>query len=179
VLVALLCALPACKQILGIGDPSRGALGDGRGGDAMSDAPLFDAAPCAAATKACETAFALYTCTSAGATPVVEPCEWGCLTSGPGPHCGVFQPAGGYITSADTVPDSTLMSATIASTTIDTQTGAITGVRTAGQGVISGIEFTSVGGNNGAFSAGPGWDACTGLGSPDGTRIAAALGAAV
>ncbi|HTV05233.1 MAG TPA: S53 family peptidase [Acidobacteriaceae bacterium] len=30
-------------------------------------------------------------------------------------------------------------------------------------------------GNNGAFSAGPGWDACTGLGSPNGTAIAAAL----
>lgn len=32
-------------------------------------------------------------------------------------------------------------------------------------------------GNNGAFSAGPGWDACTGLGSPNGTAIAVALGA--
>lgn len=30
-------------------------------------------------------------------------------------------------------------------------------------------------GNNGAFSAGPGWDACTGLGSPIGTAIATAL----
>jgi kumamolisin len=26
-------------------------------------------------------------------------------------------------------------------------------------------------GNNGAYSAGPGWDACTGLGSPDGTEL--------
>ena len=26
-------------------------------------------------------------------------------------------------------------------------------------------------GNNGAYSAGPGWDACTGLGSPDGTAL--------
>jgi kumamolisin len=32
-----------------------------------------------------------------------------------------------------------------------------------------------VSGNNGAFSAGPGWDACTGLGSPIGTAVAAAL----
>jgi kumamolisin len=32
-------------------------------------------------------------------------------------------------------------------------------------------------GNNGAYSAGPGWDACTGLGSPTGTQVAAALGA--
>ena len=30
-------------------------------------------------------------------------------------------------------------------------------------------------GNNGSFSAGPGWDACTGLGSPDGKKVAAAL----
>ncbi len=30
-------------------------------------------------------------------------------------------------------------------------------------------------GNNGAYSAGPGWDACTGLGSPDGTKLLSAL----
>ena len=30
-------------------------------------------------------------------------------------------------------------------------------------------------GNNGAFSAGPGWDACTGLGSPNGQQILTAL----
>ena len=32
-------------------------------------------------------------------------------------------------------------------------------------------------GNNGAYSAGPGWNACTGLGSPIGNQIATALGA--
>jgi kumamolisin len=32
-------------------------------------------------------------------------------------------------------------------------------------------------GNNGAYSAGPGWDACTGLGSPIGAHVAVALGA--
>ncbi|MBD5655077.1 MAG: peptidase S53, partial [Candidatus Eremiobacteraeota bacterium] len=30
-------------------------------------------------------------------------------------------------------------------------------------------------GNNGAFTAGPGWDACTGLGSPNGAKVAALL----
>jgi kumamolisin len=30
-------------------------------------------------------------------------------------------------------------------------------------------------GNNGAYSAGPGWDACTGLGSPNGTLLATSL----
>jgi kumamolisin len=34
-----------------------------------------------------------------------------------------------------------------------------------------------VSGNNGAFSAGPGWDACTGLGSPIATKLIALLGA--
>jgi len=33
-------------------------------------------------------------------------------------------------------------------------------------------------GNNGAYPAGPGWDACTGLGSPIGSRVATAFGAA-
>jgi kumamolisin len=33
-----------------------------------------------------------------------------------------------------------------------------------------------VDGNNGAFAAGRGWDACTGLGSPDGDALRAALG---
>jgi kumamolisin len=33
-----------------------------------------------------------------------------------------------------------------------------------------------VSGNNGAFSAGPGWDACTGLGSPIGGKLIALLG---
>jgi len=32
-------------------------------------------------------------------------------------------------------------------------------------------------GNNGAYSAGPGWDACSGLGSPIGSQVAATLGA--
>jgi kumamolisin len=32
-------------------------------------------------------------------------------------------------------------------------------------------------GNNGGFSAGPGWDACTGLGSPNGKLIIGALAA--
>jgi kumamolisin len=34
-------------------------------------------------------------------------------------------------------------------------------------------------GNNGSFKAAPGWDACTGLGSPDGTKVAALLGKAL
>ncbi len=36
--------------------------------------------------------------------------------------------------------------------------------------------FDVTSGSNGAFQAGPGWDACTGLGSPDGAKIATLLG---
>jgi kumamolisin len=32
-------------------------------------------------------------------------------------------------------------------------------------------------GNNGAYQAGPGWDACTGLGSPNGQALLSALAA--
>ena len=42
-----------------------------------------------------------------------------------------------------------------------------------GPGVSSLHDITS--GSNGAYRAGPGWDACTGLGSPDGSALAAAL----
>jgi len=31
-------------------------------------------------------------------------------------------------------------------------------------------------GDNGGYSAATGWDPCTGLGSPDGTKLLAALG---
>ena len=34
-------------------------------------------------------------------------------------------------------------------------------------------------GNNGNYAAAPGWDACTGLGTPDGAKIAALLGKSV
>jgi kumamolisin len=35
--------------------------------------------------------------------------------------------------------------------------------------------FDVTSGNNGAFSAGPGWDPCTGLGSPDGAALLTVL----
>ncbi|HEY4902304.1 MAG TPA: S53 family peptidase [Candidatus Sulfotelmatobacter sp.] len=41
------------------------------------------------------------------------------------------------------------------------------------RGVLHGVTI----GNNGAYTAGPGWNACTGWGTPDGTAILAALGA--
>jgi kumamolisin len=45
----------------------------------------------------------------------------------------------------------------------------------AGPGVTSpGFRDVTVG-SNGAYDAGPGWDPCTGLGTPDGTALLAAL----
>jgi kumamolisin len=43
------------------------------------------------------------------------------------------------------------------------------------QGVAAGGFRDIVSGNNGAYKAGPGWDACTGLGSPNGTVLSDAL----
>jgi kumamolisin len=43
-------------------------------------------------------------------------------------------------------------------------------------GLLGGPAFHDITqGNNGSYTAGPGWDACTGLGSPDGTELASAL----
>ncbi len=40
---------------------------------------------------------------------------------------------------------------------------------TPGAGAVGFHDITS--GDNGAYAAGPGWDACSGLGSPDGTAL--------
>ena len=42
----------------------------------------------------------------------------------------------------------------------------------------SGVLNDIVTGNNGAYSAGPGWDACTGLGTPQGQNLLTALSTA-
>jgi kumamolisin len=44
-----------------------------------------------------------------------------------------------------------------------------------GLGAASGAFYDITTGNNNGFNAGPGWDACTGLGRPDGTKLLAAL----
>jgi kumamolisin len=44
-----------------------------------------------------------------------------------------------------------------------------------GLGAASGAFVDITSGNNNGFNAGPGWDACTGLGRPDGSKLAAAI----
>jgi kumamolisin len=46
-----------------------------------------------------------------------------------------------------------------------------------GMGPSSGAFFDITSGNNNGFNAGSGWDACTGLGRPDGSKLLAALSA--
>ena len=43
------------------------------------------------------------------------------------------------------------------------------------QGEAAGVFHDVTQGNNGAYAAAAGWDACTGLGSPDGTKLLGAL----
>jgi kumamolisin len=45
---------------------------------------------------------------------------------------------------------------------------------TAGTAAAGFRDITS--GSNGAYSSGPGWDACTGLGSPEGSTLATTVG---
>jgi kumamolisin len=60
----------------------------------------------------------------------------------------------------------------------------INGTRGQPSGLVQPLLYANAGamnditvGDNGDFAATPGWDACTGLGSPDGVKVAAALGA--
>jgi kumamolisin len=59
--------------------------------------------------------------------------------------------------------------------TVGKRVGALTSLLYSQVAQVNGTFHDITSGNNGAFSAGPGWDACTGLGSPVGSAIASAL----
>jgi kumamolisin len=59
--------------------------------------------------------------------------------------------------------------------TLGKRVGALTSLLYSQVAQVNGTFHDITSGNNGAFSAGPGWDACTGLGSPVGSAIASAL----
>ncbi|MGN6105346.1 MAG: hypothetical protein ACTHU0_09605 [Kofleriaceae bacterium] len=121
--------------------------GDGRPPrDADVDAYVPDAGMCQTTGKQC-VGPVLRTCVETGMPPLEELCHWGCLTEGATtvPHCGRMVPSGGAVLP-DHLFDPTNQLApktltTIVAATIDTDTGAIVGLRGAGEGVNSGIDF--------------------------------------
>ena len=109
--------------------------------------PPHDAyVPCATLGATCDTADDLEQCTTVGVEPSFTQCRAGCIAT-PQAHCGTIIPTG-VVTTTDLEPDPQLASITIpgAGASIDTDTGAITGLRTAGTGVVSGIDFEVRGG---------------------------------
>jgi hypothetical protein len=109
--------------------------------------PLPDAGPCPEVSKQCFTSgdtTVLQNCEAVGENPIIETCAWGCLDDAT-PHCGELRPSGNVLDVADLRPrpdDAMLLPITIATPAeIDTATGEIVGIRTAGIGVISGIGF--------------------------------------
>ncbi len=127
----------------------------GGDGGATIDAPIpLDATvvhdvtadtPCATAGTTCTSATELRTCAMVGSDPVDELCDWGCVPTGPA-HCFVVDPSGGAVTNGDLQdPNHQLMPATMFIGSINGDTGEITGVRAAGTGVVSGIDYKVVG----------------------------------
>ena len=79
---------------------------------------------------------------------------------------------------------STMRSTTSSTTPLTSRSGKYTLTSSARLGLIQTLLYAGVtpgtavpgfhditSGNNGAYAAGPGWDACSGLGSPDGTAL--------
>lgn len=96
-------------------------------GVAPGDAAMVDFPLCTTNGVSCSND-SLLTC-AVGTEPVVEFCGWGCATTGT-PHCEVLTPTGGAATSSDTLASAldAYGAETIGSgTTIDTDTGTITG----------------------------------------------------
>lgn len=130
----LLLLLCGCRQLLGFEEvvtPTSDSA-------VRPDGELVpDAALCTELTSSCATPSVLRSCTALGELPVDTECNWGCLVD----HCGALQPTGGAATAADLMVDSTLADISLTTGVINTDTGAITGVRPAGDGVRSGIGF--------------------------------------
>ncbi len=117
---------------------SDSALADGSIADAMARPDAYEWCP--TLTNRCIDALNLETCTMVDHVPSYTQCNAGCIDA-PQAHCGVIVPTG-VVTTADIAPDPQLLAITIsAPTTVNTDTGAITGVRDPGTGVIAGIDF--------------------------------------
>ena len=130
--------LVGCRQIFGLEQPTRG---DGSLDDALVDIDAPDAGPCMAASSTCAGTNTLRTCDGPGAIPTDTACAWGCNTTVL-PRCNQLAPSGGVLMPADLAPTAGITDVVIDNgTTINTDTGEITGVRVAGMGLFSGIKF--------------------------------------
>ncbi|CAN5900363.1 hypothetical protein BH11MYX3_BH11MYX3_11220 [soil metagenome] len=113
--------------------------------DSAVDAYIPDAGMCGTMTAECiGNNSTLRTCEVSGQPPRDYMCSWGCSTM-PDAHCAKLVPSGGVVTTADLDPYPSLMDITITAAptaTLNTDDGSITGVRAAGAGIISGVDFT-------------------------------------
>ena len=121
---------------------SRDGGTDGNGVDAALDAfvPAPDAGPCQTLGATC-VASTVRTCGVVNQQPTDELCNVSCSTSG-GAHCTRLQPSGGGVVPGDLDPEANVDApVVIASATLNSDDGSITGVRTAGTGPISKIDY--------------------------------------
>ncbi len=108
------------------------------------DGPAGDGSPgaCASTSLACASPVMLRECRAIGEPPLETPCPWGCLDGAPA-RCGTLLPASDVLGEMDLRPDPMLQDLTAQSPAgvIDSDTGEITNVRAAGEGILNGIEF--------------------------------------
>ncbi len=113
--------------------------------DSSIDAYIPDAGVCSTMTSECiGNNSTLRQCEVQGQPPHDYMCSWGCSTT-PDPHCARLVPSGGAVTTSDLDPYPSLNDITITAApkaTLNTDDGSITGVRAAGAGIVSGIDFT-------------------------------------
>ena len=139
--LVLLLAAAGCRQILGLDDLPEATDAGPTTDDAEIDALIPDASGCVAPSAECVAGSVLRVCGAVGEDPVDTSCALSCSPAG-GAHCTKLSPAGGAAVPADLSPSAALMDVTIgAAVTINGDDGSITGLRTAGTGVISGIDY--------------------------------------
>lgn len=122
--------------------------------DSSIDVAIADASGCAAISSQCVgEGTKLRVCSKIGEYPIDYDCDWGCNSSGEA-HCAKLVPAGGYLlpTDLDPVTGPQDVSFGNGDFEINAVTGEIKpGIRSAGAGLISGIDFENRGGKIGVF----------------------------
>ncbi|MEO8840599.1 MAG: hypothetical protein ABI591_21820 [Kofleriaceae bacterium] len=111
----------------------------------LTDAPLAaDAGPCQELTATCADDATLRVCSVIDMPPADTACAWGCV--GPDAHCGALIPTGTGASATDLTDDAQLLDVVITDD-IDGTDGTIKGGgRTAGSGIINGIDYKVVNG---------------------------------